>query len=604
MKPTQGRTEKPHSNRRDWENLRRLLPYIWSYRGRVAIALLCLVAAKLATVGVPLVLKHIIDALSPAGEAAVLMVPVFLVAAYGGLRVAGSLFSELRDVLFTRVRYHAMHQLSIDVLAHLHALSLRFHLERRTGAISADLERGSRSLSSVLNYLIFNIVPTAAEFVLVAFLLTSAYDPAYALVIFATVLTYIVFTLLFSGWRMQFRHEMNRYESRANGRAIDSLLNYESVRYFNSEQRELAAYDADLQRWAVAAGKSQFTMSLLNFGQSLIVTAGVASILWLATRDVAAGSISIGDLVMINALMLQLFVPLNILGVVYRSMQYALADMDRAVQLLRREPEIQDQPAAPDLQVREPTIEFRDVGFSYDGQRQILKGVSFSVAAGEKVAVVGPSGAGKSTIARLLFRFYDPLSGQVLVDGQDISQVTQASVREQIGIVPQDTALFNDTIAYNIRYARPQASDAEIRAAAQAASLDRFIDSLPDGYETVVGERGLKLSGGEKQRMAIARVVLKAPQIMVFDEATSSLDTRSEQAILEALNRLAKRTTTLVIAHRLSTIVDADRILVLDQGRIAESGPHEALLAQQGLYYQLWQLQQSAAPAGEEEPRL
>ena len=594
MSPPIGRTENPHSNRRDWQNLTRLLPYIWSYRGRVALALACLVAGKLATVAVPLVLKHIIDALGPEADAAVLMVPVFLVAAYGALRVASSLFSELRDVLFTRVRYHAMHQLSIDVLSHLHALSLRFHLERRTGAISADLERGARSLSSVLNYLIFNIVPTAAEFLLVAFLLTSSYHPAYAVVIFATVLIYIIFTLLFSGWRMQFRHEMNRYESRANGRAVDSLLNYESVRYFNSEKRELAAYDADLSRWAEAADKSQFTMSMLNFGQSLIVTGGVVAILWLATRDVANGAISIGDLVMINALMLQLFVPLNILGVIYRSLQYALADMDLAVRLLEREPEIQDVPAARELVVNEPTIEFRDVGFSYDGQRQILKGVSFRVEAGEKVAIVGPSGAGKSTIARLLFRFYDPLQGQVLVDGQDVSQVTQSSVREHIGIVPQDTALFNDTIGYNIRYARADASDEDVRAAAEAASLDQFIASLPEGYDTVVGERGLKLSGGEKQRMAIARVVLKAPQIMVFDEATSSLDTRSEQAILEALNRAAKRTTTLVIAHRLSTIVDADRILVLDHGKVAEAGNHEGLLQQQGLYYQLWQLQQSA----------
>ena len=593
MSPPGMRTEKPHSNRRDWQNLSRLLPYIWSYRGRVALALACLIGGKLATVAVPLVLKHIIDALGPSADQAVLAVPIFLVAAYGGLRVASSLFSELRDVLFTRVRYHAMHQLSMDVLSHLHALSLRFHLERRTGAISADLERGARSLSSVLNYLIFNIVPTAAEFLLVAFLLTSSYDVAYAVVIFATVLLYIVFTLLFSGWRMQFRHEMNRYESRANGRAVDSLLNYESVRYFNSEKRELAAYHADLSRWADAADKNQFTMSLLYFGQSLIVTAGVAGILWLATRDVAAGAISIGDLVMINALMLQLFVPLNILGVIYRSLQYALADMDLAVRLLDREPEIRDQEGANDLVVTEPTIAFSDVVFSYDNQRQILKGVSFRVEAGEKVAIVGPSGAGKSTIARLLFRFYDPQQGSVSVDGQDVSAVTQASLREHIGIVPQDTALFNDTIGYNIRYARPQASEEEVRAAAEAASLDIFIDSLPDRYDTVVGERGLKLSGGEKQRMAIARVVLKAPPVMVFDEATSSLDTRSEQAILEALNRVAKRTTTLVIAHRLSTIVDADRILVLDHGRIAEAGTHEALLASQGLYYQLWQLQQS-----------
>lgn len=587
------RFDAPHQNRHDLGNLKKLSPYIWSFKGRVFLAMLCLIVSKLAIVGVPFVLKEIIDVLDLPQDNQMLAVPVLLVAAYGALRIAGSLFSELRDVLFTRVRYHAMHRLSMDVLSHLHSLSLRFHLDRRTGEVSRDLERGARSLSSILNYLVFNIIPTGAEFILVTMILLGQYNSMYMLVTLATVICYIIFTLKFSGWRMQFRHEMNRHESRASGRAVDSLLNYESVKYFNNEQLELNAYDNDLNAWSIAADKSQTTMSVLNFGQASIVSLGVVAILYLATSEVAAGTITLGDLVMINALMLQLFVPLSILGIVYRSLQYSLADMDLAIKLLERVPEIQDKPGAPALRVTNPDIEFRHVSFSYHDERAVLKDVSFKVEAGEKVAVVGPSGAGKSTLARLLFRFYDPVAGDIQIDGQDISGVTQHSLRQCLGVVPQDTVLFNDTIRYNIAYARPDASMDQIKTAAKAASLDTFIESLPDGYDTVVGERGLKLSGGEKQRMAIARVILKRPPMMVFDEATSSLDTRSEQAILQTLNEAANRVTTLVIAHRLSTIVDADRIIVLDAGKVAETGSHEELLNLQGLYSQLWLLQQN-----------
>lgn len=585
------RFDAPHDDRSDITNLKKLSPYIWSFKGRVLLAMACLIISKLAVVGVPLVLKEIIDALDVAKSEQLMAVPVMLVAAYGALRIASSLFSELRDVLFTRVRYHAMHKLSMDVLSHLHRLSLRFHLDRRTGEISRDLERGARSLSSILNYLAFNIVPTIAEFLLVAVILFGQYNSVYGLIIAVTVAAYVTFTLTFSGWRMKFRHEMNRHDSKASGRAIDSLLNYESVKYFNNEQLELKAYDKDLSAWAVAADKSQVTMSILNFGQALIATLGVAAIVWLATAEVATGEITLGDLVLINAMMLQLFVPLNILGIVYRSLQYSLADMDQAIKLLEREPEIQDEDNAPALKVENPTVEFQNVVFNYEDDRAILKDISFKVNAGEKLAVVGPSGAGKSTLARLLFRFYDPQGGRILIDGQDVSQVTQTSLRQTLGVVPQDTVLFNDTIRYNISYANPDASEEQVIAAAKAASLDTFIESLPEGYNTVVGERGLKLSGGEKQRMAIARVILKNPPIMVFDEATSSLDTRSEQAILATLNQAAHRATTLVIAHRLSTIVDADRIVVMDGGRVVETGRHEELLDKRGLYWQLWELQ-------------
>ncbi len=596
-----GRQEAPHSNRRDVDNLRKLSSYLWEYRGRVMLALGCLVISKLAVVAVPLTLKRIVDTLDTGDMAeGALLVAMGFVAAYGALRLASSLFNELRDSLFARVRYRAMHRLSTQVMQHLHGLSLAYHLERKTGSISRDLSRSTASLSSIVNLLVFNIVPTAAEFLLVAGILLAGYGMSYAVVVLLTVVAYITFTLLFSGWRMQFRHEMNRLDSLANGRAVDSLLNYETVKYFNNEKLEVDAYDAHLFGWADAGVRSQVTMSTLNFGQSALVAVGVTCIMLLAARDVAAATISLGDIVLINAMMLQLFVPLNFLGVVYRGLQYALADMDLVIRLLEKVPDVQDQPDAGTLRVAEPTLEFDDVKFAYLPERPIIRGVSFSVPAGKKVAVVGPSGSGKSTLSRLLFRFYDVDEGAIRVAGTDVRECTQASLREALGVVPQDTVMFNDTIRYNLAYAREGAGMDEIRDAAQRANLAPFIEQLPEGYDTVVGERGLKLSGGEKQRMAIARVILKDPPIIVFDEATSSLDSRTEQAILGGLNAVAQRATSLVIAHRLSTIVDADEILVLDAGLIVERGTHGRLLEQDGLYAALWQMQQ----AGDEQPSV
>ncbi|MDB4223298.1 ABC transporter ATP-binding protein/permease [Granulosicoccus sp.] len=599
-----GRQEAPHSNRRDFDNLKKLSTYLWEYRGRVLLALGCLMISKLAIVAVPFLLKKIINTLdqdsstnleiAAGGANDVLLVALGLVAAYGLLRLCSSFFKELRDALFARVRYRAMHQLSTRVLTHLHNLSLSFHLERSTGSISKDLSRGTNSLSSIVNLLVFNIVPTAAEFLLVAAILLGSYGAQYTFVVFITVAVYIGFTLFFSGWRMQFRHEMNRLDSLSNGRAVDSLLNYETVKYFNNEQREIGAYNEHMEDWADAGVRSQVTMSTLNFGQAAIVSVGVAIIMMLATRDVSTGTITLGDIVLINALMLQLFVPLSVLGVVYRGLQYALADMDLVLKLLEKVPEVQDKPDAVELKVSNARIEFRDVKFAYLPERPILQGVSFIVEPGTKVAVVGPSGAGKSTLSRLLFRFYDVDDGQVLIDDVDVRDCTQSSLRNTLGVVPQDTVMFNDSIRYNLAYAHPDADDAVIAEAARRANLVDFIAELPQGYDTVVGERGLKLSGGEKQRMAIARVVVKNPPIIIFDEATSSLDTRSEQAILEGMNAVAERATSLVIAHRLSTVVDADQILVLDAGRVVQQGTHESLLASGGLYADLWHMQLGA----------
>lgn len=593
------RLEEPHSNRRDLENLRKLSSYLWEYRIRVVLALCCLILAKFAIVAVPLVLKEIINALDSDGKTEILLIPLGLVAAYGGLRICSSFFNELRDSLFSRVRYRAMHQLSVRVLEHLHRLSLSYHLDRHTGSVSRDLSRGTSSLSSIVNYLVFNIVPTMAEFLLVAFILLGNYSWHYLAVVAVTVAIYVYFTLRFSGWRMQFRHEMNRLDSESNGAAIDSLLNYETVKYFGNEKLELDNYDGHLKRWSDAGVKSQVTMSSLNFGQATIVTIGVTVIMFLAARDVANHTITIGDIVLINAMMLQLFVPLNMLGVVYRSLQYSLADMDLVIKLLERQPEVMDADNAPDLKVAKGHIEFRDVHFSYIPERPILHGVSFTVEPGTKVAVVGPSGSGKSTISRLLFRFYDASDGQILIDGQDIQKVTQHSLRQSLGVVPQDTVMFNNSIEYNLKYARQGATDEEVREAIAAANLADFIKELPEGLATVVGERGLKLSGGEKQRVAIARVMIKKPPLLVFDEATSSLDTQTEKSIVESLDRAANRATTLVIAHRLSTIVDADRILVLDKGRIVEQGQHSELLENKGMYSLLWQMQQAEEQSGE-----
>ena len=603
MRPDLRPTESPNQQRRDWANIRALLPYLWEYRGRVALALGCLILAKVANIGVPLTLKRIVDSLDPQQQA-VIVLPVSLLLAYGALKLGSALCNELRDILFARVRYRAMRRLTVRTLAHLHELSLRFHLERKTGAISRDLERGARSLSTLLNYLAFSILPVVVEFLLAAALLLGRYPTVFTLIIFGSVAAYVAFTLAITNWRMEHRHRMNRLESQAGNEAIDSLINYETVKYFGNEAWELRRCDATLADWENSAVLSQTSMSALNFGQGAIIAAGATLIMFVAAGQVAAGQMTLGDLVLVNALLLQLFIPLNFLGIVYRQIKYALADMDDLVRLFERTPEIRDAAGAVELVATRGELRFEGVNFGYQPDRQILFDVCFTVPPGRKLAVVGASGAGKSTLARLLFRFYDVTGGRVLIDGQDIRAATQHSLRAAIGIVPQDTVLFNDTLYYNLAYARPEASREEIAAAARMAQLHDFIAALPAGYETLVGERGLKLSGGEKQRVAIARAILKRPRILIFDEATSALDSKSEQAILQALRAVAAEHTTLVIAHRLSTIVDADQILVLDHGRVREQGTHRELLQQDGLYAQMWALQQREQETREEERLL
>ncbi|MFZ1570929.1 MAG: ABC transporter ATP-binding protein/permease [Thiolinea sp.] len=584
------RTERAHTNRRDWHNLKSMLPFLIDFRGRVFFALACLVAAKIANVGIPLVLKLIVDSLESKPQQ-ILILPLSLLLAYGALRLAGALFNELRDTVFARVRYHAIRQVSVRVLEHLHKLSLRYHLERKTGGIARDIERGTSSISTLLNYLVFSIVPIAIEFTLVAVILLHNYAPIFAIVTFATVLVYVIFTVKITEWRMEHRHTMNRLDSQGSNQSIDSLINYETVKYFNNEQLELERYNRTLAEWEDVAVKSQTSMSILNFGQGAIIAIGVTIIMFLATNGVVNGSMSLGDLVMVNAFMLQLFIPLGALGIMYRQLKYTLADMDMLFHLLETPPEINDQPHAPELKIQQGEIRFEQVDFGYTPERQILNKVSFTVPAGKKVAVVGHSGAGKSTLSRLLYRFYDVTSGQILLDGQDIRSVTQHSLRKTMGIVPQDTVLFNDTIRYNLQYGNPAASQADIERAAEMAQIRSFIESLPEGWNTVVGERGLKLSGGEKQRVAIARAILKQPPILIFDEATSSLDSATEQAIQKTLNEVAGQHTTLMIAHRLSTVVDADQILVMDHGQVVEQGTHAALINHAGIYKQMWELQ-------------
>ena len=584
-------TSAPHDGRQDFRNLRRVFPYIWEYKGRVLFALISLILSKVAIVGIPLLLKEIVDSLDTAQNETIAL-PIVLFLAYGLLRLASSLFNELRDAVFARVRYHAMRRLSNQVLKHLHLLSLRYHLDRRTGNITRDLERGTASISSILNYMVFNILPTIAEFILVAVILLGNYDWKYTVVTFSTVAVYIAFTFGMSEWRMHFRHRMNALDSKSSGQAVDSLLNYETVKYFNNEKFELQRFDQTMNGWEDAAVKSQTSMSFLNFGQGAIIAIGLTFIMTFAGYGVVAGEMTLGDLVLVNTMMLQLFMPLSFLGIIYRMLKHTLADMDLVWKLLDQNQEITNKQNATDLKVRNAEITFEHVDFYYNEDRKILEDISFSIPAGKKLAIVGPSGAGKSTLARLLFRFYDVTSGRILIDGQNISEVTQDSLRRAIGIVPQDTVLFNESIMYNIQYANPGATQEEIYHAAKLASIHPFIESLPQGYDTIVGERGLKLSGGEKQRIAIARVILKNPPILVFDEATSSLDSHSEQSILSSLEQLSEKHTTMVIAHRLSTIVDADMILVLKHGRIVEQGTHAELLEHKGTYSKMWLLQQ------------
>lgn len=589
------------ASRNDWTTLKTLLPYLWQWKWRVLLALACLVTAKLTNVGVPLILKQLIDGLTvtPAHPAAALVLPSGVLIAYGLLRLSTTLFTELREFFFAKVTQRAVRTIALRVFRHLHALSLRFHLNRQTGGVTRDIERGTRAISSLVSYTLFSILPTLVEITLVLGYLALQYDIWFSAITMVALVTYISFTVIITEWRTHFRRTMNELDSKANTRAIDSLLNYETVKYFGNEDYEARRYDDGLQRYERAAVRSQTSLTLLNTGQSLIIAVAVTLILWRATLGVIAGTMTLGDLVLVNAFMIQLYIPLNFLGVIYREIKQSLADMEKMFNLLDQHREVADAPNAQTLKIRAAKLEFKNVDFSYEKNRQILFDVDFTVPEGTTTAVVGHSGSGKSTLARLLFRFYDVDRGEILIDDQDLRSVTQLSLRAVIGIVPQDTVLFNDSIAYNIAYGRPGASQEEIIAAARAAYVHDFIVTLPDGYETMVGERGLKLSGGEKQRVAIARTLLKNPAILVFDEATSALDSQAEQAIQAQLKEIARNRTTLVIAHRLSTIADAHQILVMEQGRIVERGTHAELLAASGVYAQMWERQLARQ---EEEP--
>ncbi|MBM3394834.1 MAG: ABC transporter ATP-binding protein/permease [Betaproteobacteria bacterium] len=583
-------TEALPRRRNDWKTIRGLLPYLSDFKGRVALALICLVLAKVANVYVPLMMKDIVDALSQPRHLVVL--PIALLVAYGVLRMCASLLGELRDAIFTKVTQRSIRRVALKVFEHLHALSLRFHLERQTGGVSRDIERGSRGISFLLNFMVFNILPTLVEISLVAGILIAKYDYWFAVVTFGTLALYVVFTLAITEWRMEHRRAMNDSDSKANTKAIDSLLNYETVKYFGNEGFEARRYDRNLETWERAAVRSHVSLAALNAGQASIIAVGVSALMVLAARGVVNGTMTLGDLVLVNAFMTQLYMPLNFLGFVYREIRHALADMEKMFKILDENLEIEDRPGAVPLRAPSAAVSFNRVSFAYDERRQILHDVSFEIPAGKSVAVVGHSGSGKSTLARLLFRFYEVNGGSIRINGQDIRDVTQNSLRAHLGIVPQDTVLFNDTIYYNIAYGRPDASRDEVIAAAQAAHIHASIETLPDGYDSNVGERGLKLSGGEKQRVAIARAILKGPSIFVFDEATSALDSKSEQAIQEELQRVARQRTSLIVAHRLSTIVHCDQILVMDLGRIIERGTHDELLVQNGAYAQMWALQQ------------
>ena len=632
--------------RSDWATLARLFPYLWTYKWRVMAALAFMVGAKVANVGVPLLLKELVDAMNPSlttGTQALLIVPVALLLGYGLLRLSTSVFTELRELVFSKATEGAARSISLEVFRHLHNLSLRFHLERQTGGMTRDIERGTRAVRTLIGFTIFNIGPTLIEMVLVLTLLAVKFDAWFAWITVAALILYITFTITVTEWRTQYRIKMNEMDGAAHTRAIDSLLNYETVKYFNNEEFEAKRYDENLEKFRAASVKSQTTLSLLNTGQQLIIATALVAMLWRATQGVVEGRMTLGDLVMVNAFMIQLYIPLNFLGVIYREIKQSLTDLDKMFVLLEREREIADAPDAQKLVIstkspifegnsavagvliasaainniannianntsistsnstNSPEIRFQNVHFAYEASRPILHGISFTVPAGKTVAVVGPSGAGKSTLARLLFRFYDVghpndpsgSQGTISIAGQDIKTVTQASVREAIGIVPQDTVLFNDTVAYNIAYGRTGATQAQVEEAAKSARIHDFIASTPLGYKTMVGERGLKLSGGEKQRVAIARTLLKNPPILIFDEATSALDSANERAIQTELQSVAQNKTTLVIAHRLSTVVDAHEILVMDAGRIVERGNHAQLLTLGGVYARMWALQQS-----------
>jgi ABC-type transport system involved in Fe-S cluster assembly, permease and ATPase components len=586
--------------------LRTLLPYLWppgaaNLRLRIVTAVAFLIAAKVANVYVPIFYKGAVDALGTTAGAT-LAIPLGMILAYGGARVLTLLFSELRDAVFARVAQHAIRVVGLQVFRHLHALALRFHLARQTGGLTRSIERGTKAIDSLLSYMLFNVLPTLFEIGLVTIILWRMFDVWFALATFVTVALYIGYTLVITEWRTKFRRQMNETDSEANTKAIDSLLNYETVKYFGNEEHEARRYDHALDRYERAAVKSQVSLSLLNIGQAAIISIGLTVVMWMAARGIAAGRMSIGDFVLVNAYLVQLYQPLNFFGFVYREIKQSLIDMDRMFELLSEDREVADRPGAPALQVHGAEVEFRHVVFGYDPRRLILQDVSFTIPAGKTVAVVGSSGAGKSTLSRLLFRFYDVNAGAILVDGQDIRDVTQASLRAAIGIVPQDTVLFNDTIYYNIAYGRPGATQAEVEEAARLAHIHDFILAMPDGYNTIVGERGLKLSGGEKQRVAIARTILKRPAILVFDEATSALDTHTEREIQANLREVSKGRTTLTIAHRLSTIVDADEIIVLDGGKIVERGRHHQLLTRNGAYAAMWKRQQASGEGEELKP--
>lgn len=583
----------PAHSRNDLQTIKELLPFVWQFKWRVLAALSCLVAAKVASVLLPLYLKDVVDKLSV--PATLLVLPVAALLGYGFARLASSVFGELRDALFARVTQGSIRRIATQLFQHLFTLSLRFHMQRQTGGLSRDIERGTKGIGFLLNFTVFNILPTLLEIGMVAGILLWRYDWPFAVVTLSTIAAYIIFTLVVTEKRMVYRRSMNDLDSKANSKAIDALLNYETVKYFGNEGYELDRYDRNLGRWVDSAVKNQVSLNFLNMGQGAIITVGITLLLWLSADGVVAGTMSVGDVVLVSAYLTQLYAPLNFLGFVYREIKHALADMERMFGLMAQGQEVADEAGARNLKAAQASVEFQGVDFSYESNRQILFDVDFTIPAGKTLAVVGASGAGKSTLSRLLFRFYDVSAGAIKINGMDIRHLTQTSLRQHIGIVPQDTVLFNDSILYNIAYGNPLATQDEIFQAAKAASIHDFIIGLPEGYQTQVGERGLKLSGGEKQRVAIARTLLKDPPILILDEATSALDTRTERAIQEELSQIARNRTTLIIAHRLSTIVEADEILVLDKGRVIERGTHRELVARGGRYTQMWALQQAGS---------